>query len=149
MRRRTMSDRIAVPAMPNDDEVNKRAYQRLPRPYPVEVNKLSFPMGRGGAMETTCCDISKGGLCVEAPSSSLAVGDTCQVKVLIPTLNKYSSGFFKVYENDAEQYFNALAEVAWVRPLSGRYLMGFRFVNVDQDQSKALERLIEKAFAKS
>lgn len=142
-------DRDSAPAMPNDDEINKRAYRRLPRPYPVVVSKLSFPMTGSGAMETTCCDISKGGLSVEASSSSLAVGDTCQLKVLIPTLNKYSSGFFKVYENDAEQYLNAFGEVVWIRPLGGRRLMGFRFVNVDSDQQKALERLIQKAFATS
>ncbi|MDL2272769.1 PilZ domain-containing protein [Desulfovibrio sp. OttesenSCG-928-I05] len=142
-----MPDRVSAPAMPNDDDVNKRAYQRLPRPYPVEVAKLSFPMNKSGVIETTCCDISKGGLSVEAPSSSLAVGDTCQLKVLIPTLNKYSSSFFKVYENDAEQYFNALGEVAWIKPIGGRRLMGFRFVNVVAEQSQALERLIQKAFA--
>ncbi len=132
--------------MPSDDEINKRSYRRLPRPYPVELAKLSFPMPRSG-METVCFDISKGGICVESPSYGLAVGDKCQVKVLIPTLNKYSPSFFKVYENDMEQYFLALAEVAWIRPVRGQALMGLKFVNVDSDQSQALERLIQRAFA--
>jgi hypothetical protein len=78
---------------------------------------------------------------------SFEEGATCQVRVLIPLLNKYSPSFFKVYENDAEQYFLALAEVAWIRPAGGRYLVGFRFVNVDENQSHALEKLIAKAFA--
>ena len=144
-----MPNSISAPLMPSDDEVNKRAYQRLPRPYSVVVSKLSFPMNNAVALETTCCDVSSGGLSVEAPSSSLAVGDVCQLKVLIPTLNKYSSSFFKVYENDAEQYLNAFGEVVWVRPIGGRRLMGFRFVNVEADQRKALERLIQKAFSSS
>ena len=138
-----------VPAMPNDDDINKRAYNRLPRPYPVAVTKLAFPMTNASAVETVCCDISTGGLCVEAPDSSLTMGDPCQLKVLIPRLNKYSSGFFKVYENDAEQYLNAFGEVAWIKPVGGRKLMGFRFVNVDAGQREALDRLIKQAFATS
>lgn len=139
---------FAAPAMPTDDDTEKRAYQRLPRTYPVEVIMLDFPMPREG-MRTTCCDISRGGICVEAPAAEFAVGDTVQVRALIPLLNKFSQNFFKVYENDAEQYFLALAEVAWIKPVPGQFLIGFRFVNVHSDQMAALEKLIERAFAQS
>lgn len=137
---------FAAPNMPSDADLEKRVYQRLPRTYPVDVFKLSLPMPKTG-MPTKCCDISKGGLCAEASSANFSVGDTCQLKVLIPLLNKFSPGFFKVYENDAEQYFTALAEVIWIKPLHGQFLMGFKFVNVHSDQMKALERLIERAFS--
>lgn len=144
-----MSDsdiRSAAPAMPSDEDAEKRAYQRLPKTYPVEVIKLAFPMPKEG-MRTKCCDISTGGICLEAPSVDFAVGDTCQLRVLIPMLNKFSTGFFKVYENDAEQYFTALAETAWIKPLPGQFLVGFKFVNVHSDHMAALEKLIEQAFA--
>lgn len=134
--------------MPSDEDAEKRVYQRLPRTYPVEVTRLDFPMPKEG-MRTKCCDISKGGICVEAAAVEFAVGDTFQVRVLIPLLNKFSRNFFKVYENDAEQYFLALAEVAWVKPISGQFLIGFKFVNVHSDQMAALEKLIERAFARS
>ncbi|MDR3073194.1 MAG: PilZ domain-containing protein [Deltaproteobacteria bacterium] len=140
---------LAAPGMPSDDEAEKRIYQRLPRTYPVEVMKLSFPMPREG-LQTKCCDISKGGVCVEAPSTAgLTEGDTCQLKALIPLFNKFSQGFFKVYENDAEQYFTALSEVSWIKPLPGQCLIGFKFVNVHDDQMAALEKLIERAFAQN
>lgn len=138
---------FAAPSMPSDAEAGKRAYRRLPRAYSVDVAKLAFPMPEEG-MLTACCDISPGGLCVEAPAGGFAPGETCRLKVLIPLLNKFSPGFFKVYENDAEQYFTALATVAWVKPLSGRLLVGFKFVNVHDDQMRSLEKLIERAFAK-
>lgn len=138
--------RTTVPAMPSDEDADKRVYQRLPRTYPVEVLKLDFPMPKRG-VQTTCCDISTGGICVEASSTPFGMGDTCQLRVLIPMLNKFSKGFFKVYENDAEQYFTALAEVAWIKPLPGQFLIGFKFVNVHKDQLVALEKLIERAFA--
>ena len=144
-----MSDsaiRSAAPAMPSDDDVDKRVYQRLPKTYPIEVMKLDFPMPKEG-VQAKCCDISIGGICMEAPSVDFAVGDTCRLQVLIPTLNKYTAGFFKVYENDAEQYFTALAEVAWIKPVPGQFVVGFKFVNVHSDQLTALEKLIERAFA--
>ena len=135
-----------APTMPSDDDIDKRAYQRLPRTYPVAVAKLDFPMPKE-SMQTKCCDISTGGICVEAPAVDFVAGDTCQVRVLIPLLNKFSQTFYKVYENDAEQYFMALAEVAWIKPMPGQFLVGFKFVNVHSDQMTALEKLIERAFA--
>ena len=137
---------FAVPTMPTDEGAEQRDYQRLPRTYPVEVIKLDFPMPKEG-MQTKCCDISKGGICVEAPAADFMLGDVCQIRVLIPLLNKFSQGFFKVYENDAEQYFMALGEVAWIKPVPGQFLIGFKFVNVHNDQLIALEKLIERAFA--
>lgn len=133
--------------MPSDEDAEKRAYQRLPKTYPVEVIKLDFPMPKDG-VKTRCCDISSGGVCLETPAAPFAVGDPCQLKILIPLLNKFTPGFFKVYENDAEQYFIALAEVSWIKPVSGQYLAGFKFVNVHPDQQEALGKLIQRAFAR-
>lgn len=139
---------FTAPAMPTDEDAEKRTFQRLPKTYPVEVIKVDFPMPKEG-LKTRCCDISTGGACVEAGDAPFELGETCQLKILIPLLNKFSPGFFKVYENDAEQYFIALAQVAWIKPLSGQFLMGFKFVNVHNDQLAALEKLIERAFAQS
>ena len=139
---------LAAPAMPSDEDAEKRSYQRLPKTYPVAVAKLDFPMPKE-SLQTRCCDISTGGVCVEAPSTPFALGDACQLKILIPLLNKFSPGFFKVYENDAEQYFLALAEVAWIKPVAGQFLVGFKFINVHADQMKALEKLIERAFSQT
>ena len=134
-----------IPAMPSDEEVNKRLYLRLPRPYPVELKMLSFPMPTE-SIKTNCCDISRGGVCLEA-NQPFSVGAAYQLRILIPLLNKFSPGFFRVYENDMEQYFVAVGEVVWAKPAGGRYLIGIKFANVDGDQGIALDRLIKKAFA--
>ena len=139
-------EQFSAPVAPSDDDIDKRIYQRLPRPYPVEVRKLAFPMP-SESTRMTCCDISKGGICVETPPVDLAVGDVCQVTVLIPLLNKFAPGFFKIYENDAEQYFTGLGEILWKKRIGAQELVGFKFVNVHADQLKALEKLIESAFA--
>ncbi len=134
----------------NDDalqleEDNKRQYLRLPRPYRVQARELVFPIAKDPLIDVPCTDISKGGLCVES-RSPLPVGTRLHVSVHIPLLNKFSSGFFKVYENDAEQYFQAIADVAWVRSRNGAHLMGLQFVNADEDLCKALGKLVDDAF---
>lgn len=137
---------FSVPPQPSDEDAEKRAYQRLPKTYHVEVIKLDFPMPKEG-IRTRCCDISPAGVCVESGAAPFETGDACQLRIQIPFLNRFAPGFFKVYENDAEQFFTALAQVAWIKPLPGQFLVGFKFVNVHADQQKALEKLIERAFA--
>lgn len=127
------------------DNENKRRYMRLPRPYRVQARELVFPIAKDPLLDVTCTDISKGGLCVES-RSPLPVGTRLHVNVHIPLLNKFSSGFFKVYENDADQYFQTIADVAWVKSTGGGHLMGLRFVNADQDLCQALGKLVDEAF---
>jgi c-di-GMP-binding flagellar brake protein YcgR len=121
-----------------------RQYQRLPRPYRVEAKLLQFPVSPRPVINAPCYDISAGGLCVECPNF-LNVGDLMQIRVHVPRLNKFSPGFFKPYENDTEQYVQCIGQVAWVRPLGGKYLIGLNFTDIDPDQRKALKGLIQKA----
>ena len=127
------------------DDDNKRRWVRLPRPYRVQARELVFPIAKDPLIDVTCTDISKGGLCVES-RSPLPVGTRLHVSVHIPLLNKFSSRFFRVYENDAEQYFQAIADVAWVKARNGVHLMGLQFVNADEDLCKALGKLVDDAF---
>jgi hypothetical protein len=128
-----------------EKEDDKRQHLRLPRPYRVQARELVFPIAKDPLMDVDCTDISKGGLCVES-RSPLPPGTRLHVSVHIPLLNKFSKGFFKVYENDAEQYFQAIADVAWVKARGGSHLMGLRFVNADEELCSALGRLVDDAF---
>lgn len=129
----------------DDNSGNQRRYLRLPRPYKVQARELVFPIAKDPLLDVTCTDISKGGLCVES-RAALPVGTRLHINVHIPLLNKFSSSFFKVYENDADQYFQTIADVAWVKPSGGAYLMGLRFVNADEDMCRALGKLVDDAF---
>ncbi len=127
---------------------NKRQYVRLSSPYRVQAKELSFPPSKDYLIDSTCYDISKGGVCVFA-RTSLPIGTRLQVAVHIPLLNKYSSSFFKVYENDADQYFQAIGDIAWVRAKGGQFLMGINFVNTDQTLSSALGRLVDDVISQN
>lgn len=122
----------------------RRKFIRLPKPFSVQAFEFTFPMSHRPTVETTCVDISSGGLCFESPTR-FEKGAVVQIKVHIPTLNKYSGGFFKPHENDMDQYLTAIAEVAWVEGVAGKYLLGIHFTDVDWDTKQALQRLIDKA----
>ena len=121
-----------------------RQYQRLLRPYRVEAKLLQFPAPLHPVINAPCYDIGAGGLCVES-SQALDIGALMQIRVHVPRLNKHSPSFFKAYENDAEQYVQCIAKVAWVRPSGGKYLVGLIFSDIDPDQRKALKNLVQKA----
>jgi c-di-GMP-binding flagellar brake protein YcgR len=121
-----------------------RQYYRLPKAYSVEVKELVFPMSDAGVIKSNINDISIGGICIESPAP-MENGLTMQVKVNIPMLNRFSSSFLKIYENDADQYFMAIARTIWCRPDAGKYMIGMEFVNVDETQARALGALINKA----
>ena len=129
---------------PREGEDCMRQYQRLLRPYRVEAKHLRFPIPSHPVIDALCYDIGAGGLCVES-SRPLDIGDLMQIRVHVPKLNKYSPGFFKAYENDAEQYVQCIGKVAWVRLSGGKYLVGLNFTDIDSDQRKALKGLVQKA----
>lgn len=135
---------LLTSAYKNDDAPDMRRYQRLLRPYRVRARRLQFPLSSGFLIDAPCYDIGAGGLCVECPEQ-LPLDDIMQVQVHVPKLNKYSPGFFKAYENDAEQYVQCIAAVSWVRPSGGAYLVGLNFTDMDSDQRRALKALVDKA----
>ena len=122
----------------------QRKYNRLPKNYRVEFKEFKFPTTHQAYHESRVVDISAGGVCVEA-KTTFSTGTKVQVRVHVPRLNKFMPGFFKYYENDADQFINAIAEVAWVEPAGGRYLMGFRFLDLDPDIVRAIQGLISDA----
>ncbi|MDR2076726.1 MAG: PilZ domain-containing protein [Desulfovibrio sp.] len=128
-----------------ENQDNKRQYLRLPRPYRVQARELVFPIAKDSLFDTETRDISKGGLCVES-DTPLPVGTRLHITVHMPRLNKFSSGFFKVYENDTDQYFQVIADVSWSRAVGGKYLLGLSFINIDEDIAAAVNRLVEDAF---
>ena len=122
----------------------KRQYARLPRPYRVQARELVFPIAKQPFLDSGTADISKGGICIES-RSPLPEGTRLHLSVHVPLLNKFRSSFLKVYENDAEQTFEAIGEVTWAKAQAGAFLMGVKFLDVDENTVEALGKLIETA----
>lgn len=122
------------------ETLEQRKFSRLPKNYYIQFKRLQFPMSNEPFAEARISDISAGGICVEA-AKTFSQGDRLQIKIHVPRLNKFMPGFFKFYENDEEQYINAIAEVAWME----NALMGLSFVDLDQDVVRAIQGLIKDA----
>ncbi len=111
----------------------------------MEIQELLFPLSSQKKTRVESADISEGGLRVSC-NRRFSNNQKVQVKVFIPSLNKYHPGFFKVFESDTGQFLQAVAEVAWARevvPLV-KYELGLRFVDVYEDDWQALRKLILK-----
>lgn len=119
---------------------------RLPKNFRVEVREFKFPLARQPKFEVSCADISAGGMKLEC-RKKFEAGTKLQVKIFIPSFNKYHPGFFKVFESDAGQFLQAIAEVVRVQdvvPLTS-YAMGVKFLDVDQDDWTALRNFITRS----
>lgn len=127
----------------------KRDHQRLCKPYRVEIREFAFPIQRQPAIEVHSADISGGGLLVHC-SRRFSVGDKLQVTIDIPSLNKFHPGFFKVFESDVGQSLTAVAEVVRVQEVAALrdYAVGLKFLDIYEDDWKALENMILKELRK-
>ncbi len=127
-------------------EEDRRNDLRLPKSFRVEIKEFRFPLARQPRFEVLCADISAGGMKLEC-GQKFEPGTKLQVKIFIPSFNKYHPGFFKVFESDAGQFLQAIAEVVRLRDVIPftRYELGVRFLDVDYDDWQALRNFISKS----
>lgn len=124
----------------------KRRDFRLPKNFRVEVREFKFPLARQPKFEVKCTDISAGGMSLEC-RKKFEAETKLQLKIFIPSFNKYHPGYFKVFESDAGQFLQAIAEVVYVKdviPLTS-YALGIKFLDVDYDDWQALRNFITKS----
>jgi c-di-GMP-binding flagellar brake protein YcgR len=118
----------------------------LPKNFRVEIREFRFPLARQPKFEVKCLDISAGGMSFEC-RRKYEEQTKLQVKIFIPSFNKYHPGYFKVFESDAGQFLQAIAEVVHVKdivPLT-TYALGIKFLDVDYDDWQALRNFITKS----
>ena len=127
-------------------EDDRRQDTRIPKNFRVAISEFKFPLSAQRAHEVKTADISAGGLKVESPVK-FQKEDKVQIRVYIPSLNKYHPSFFKVFESDVGQYFQATAEVMWVEeriPLT-LYALGLKFIDFYEDDWLALKNMIRRS----
>ena len=130
----------------SDSQSERRVYTRLPKNYNVEVSALTFPMNSQPTLRAKSADISAGGMRVEV-DGTFRMGDKVRLRVHIPFLNKFTPSFFKVYENDVDQYLEAIAEVVRIEHeySYGSRTYGLKFLDLDSDSVAALKNMIDRA----
>ncbi len=128
-------------------ERDRREYQRLNKELKVEVRRFVFPIKSQRMISSRCLNISPGGLLLEI-SEPFSVGDKLQLTLYVPGLHRYHPSFFKVFESSVNQSLIAVAEVVRVERGFGGYRVGVKFLNVYEDDWKALYNLLMRELSK-
>jgi len=127
-----------------DSENERREYVRLPKDFRIELSKLSFPLNSQKVHNAKCINISAGGLLLET-SRKFEAKEKVQVRIYTPGLNKFHPSYFKIFETSHGQNVLAIAEVARIEdkiPYE-KYEIGLKFVDVYEDDWKALYNLLQ------
>ncbi|MFW6324513.1 MAG: PilZ domain-containing protein [Desulfovibrionales bacterium] len=123
---------------------DRRQYQRIGKSFQVRLQKLEYPVNDQKSVALWCKNISAGGLLLDSEDKLFEEGDKVRTTISIPRLNKFHPGFFKVFQNDAEQNLIAVAQVvrSGKRDSGPGYEIGISFVDVYEDDWRALSRMI-------
>ncbi len=120
---------------------DRREFKRLNKELRVEVRKFVYPVKSQRVIKTRCLNISPGGILLDMPEK-FNVGDKVQLTLYVPGLNRYHPSFFKVFESSLNQSLVAVAEVVRIELKGGSYKVGIKFLNIYEDDWKALYNLL-------
>ncbi len=126
---------------------DRREYKRLNKELKVEVRRFVFPIKSQRVIASRCLNISPGGILLEV-HEPFSVGDKLQLTLYVPGLNKYHPSFFKVFESSVNQSLIAVAEVVRMERAFGTYRLGIKFLNIYEDDWKALYNLLMRELSK-
>lgn len=128
-------------------EKERRKYQRLNKELKVDVRRFLYPIKSQQVIKSRCLNISPGGILLEV-SERFNVGDKVQLTLYVPGLNKYHPSFFKVFESSVNQSLIAVAEVVRIELDGSAYKLGVKFLNIYEDDWKALYNFLMREIRK-
>ncbi|GAB6886823.1 hypothetical protein JCM13304A_03210 [Desulfothermus okinawensis JCM 13304] len=126
-----------------EDSKDRRKYQRLNKELRVELKRFIFPVKSQKVIKTKCLNISPGGILLDV-GEKFNIGEKIQLTLYVPGLNRYHPSFFKVFESSLNQSLVAVAEVVRVELRGGSYKVGVKFLNIYEDDWKALYNLLSR-----
>lgn len=127
-----------------DSSNERREYVRMPKNIRVDLSRFAYPLNAQRIHTVECINISAGGLLLQSPQK-FETGEKVQVRIYMPRLNKFHPSYFKVFESTEGQNVLAIGEIARSEekiPLS-KYELGIRFVDVYEDDWRALYQLLQ------
>lgn len=122
----------------------KRKYYRLQKEFKLFLARWNFPLKNQKWFEVKSIDIGEGGLRFKSPFK-VELKEKLQFKLRVPRLNKFYSGFSKVFSLDIENDFFGIGEVVWIKDKEEVQEVGLKFINVFEDDLKALVNFLKQA----
>ncbi len=128
--------------------MDRRKYPRLYKSFKVQIKKLEFPLKSQKLLETKCLNISAGGIFLKT-YEPFKVDDVVQVIIYIIGLGKFHKSYFKKFEALTDQKISGIGKVVRVNKLGEEFEIGIKFVDVYEDDWKALYEFIRAELDKN
>lgn len=122
---------------------DSRDYPRIPKETHVTMHKLDNPFQLGEGQNVLAKNISLNGLCFLA-EEQLEPQTLVTVKIELNGLGRHMKSVTSIIEDRGTKApLSAIAEVVWSKPLDeGQYETGVKFVNIYEDELRALKRYL-------
>jgi c-di-GMP-binding flagellar brake protein YcgR len=124
----------------------RREFPRIPKEVTVEANLVTYPVNETDFSKGKSKDISQGGILLHL-NEQFAPGALLQVRITLPGWRKNHPGFLKVTEDSIGSPFTAVCEVVRTNMVGDVYQTAVKFVNIDEDDYRALKGYMKKQTA--
>ncbi len=128
--------------MTEENEKERRRFQRLERRDQIKIKVFSFPE-RGEYRQATIIDISGGGMQIET-REFYAEKTVLKIEMNFTGWQKYTRSFMKYFGDAASRPLVVLGEVIRCQTLvaGAKYVLAINFSGIDESQRQALMRFI-------
>jgi len=121
----------------------RRKYRRIPKEVTVEANRLTYPVDDCEFSRGKSKNLSQGGVLLQL-LEEFEPGTLLQVRITLPGWRKSHPGFIRVMEDSIGSPFIAICEVVRSEQRGEIYETAAKFINIDQDDFRALEGYLAK-----
>jgi hypothetical protein len=122
---------------------NVREFPRLPKEVSVEIGELSYPLSAAAREVAVSKDISPKGVCFIC-AADYKPGAVLTVKINLLGWQRHKKNLAVVLDDrELGRPLSVLAEVVWCRPgAENANEVGVKFINIPDDDYKALEKML-------
>jgi len=121
----------------------RRKYRRIPKEVTVEANRLTYPVDDCEFSRGNSKNLAQGGVLLQL-LEEFEPGTLLQVRITLPGWRKSHPGFIRVMEDSIGSPFIAICEVVRSEQRGEIYETAAKFINIDQDDFRALEGYLAK-----
>lgn len=121
----------------------RRKYRRIPKEVTVEANRLTYPIDEREFSRGKSKNLSQGGVLLQL-IEEYEPGTLLQLRITLPGWRKSHPGFIRVMEDSIGSPFIAICEVVRSQRRGESYETAAKFINIDQDDFRALEGYLAK-----
>jgi c-di-GMP-binding flagellar brake protein YcgR len=128
----------------SDDSHDRRQYERLERPYEIQIKEYSFPE-RGRFRQARIVDISGGGLQIET-QQHFPAQTQLKVEMNFAGWQRFTPGFLKYFGDAARRPLVVLGTVIRCSSVvpGRKYEVAVEFTGIDENHRRALIRFIRE-----